>query len=174
MLAVVCGSRYNSRELESHSASERERNTTGKGDSVSDRSNGVSSPSAGELTLESQYDSVSYVLLARALKVSVQTLYEWVKAGRIIQPTYFGNQARWTPSQFFQIQREGTLPAGTYPPVQRPRDKIVLNSATLPPGKTMVAALRDKRNVPTAKPKPQKKCPVKDHRHTHKRKRGER
>lgn len=65
--------------------------------------------------------NVSYVTMAKALGVSVDTLHTWVRAGKIIQPVYFGNRARWTVDQAKRIIAEGTQRAGTYPPTNSPR-----------------------------------------------------
>lgn len=67
--------------------------------------------------------NVSYVTLAARMGVKPDTLERWVRAGKIIQPVWFGNRARWTEAQAARIISEGTQPAGTYPPHNSPRAK---------------------------------------------------
>jgi hypothetical protein len=114
-----------------------------------------------------------YVLLAQLLKVSVVTLYRWVKAGKVIQPTYFGCSARWTGEQIKQILKEGTKPAGTYPPASSPRSAMLLNR---PKTATQSVGSRLKPSKPsnshTRKTKSAKPA-VKDRRSSRSRKRGE-
>ena len=81
---------------------------------------------ASEIVKPSLADTVSYVQLASALLVKVDTLHGWVRQGRIRQPIYFGTQARWTVEAAQQIVREGTSAAGTYPPADSPRAKQLL------------------------------------------------
>lgn len=59
--------------------------------------------------------TVSYVTLAQAVGVKVDTLHGWVRQGKIPSPVYYGKNAGWPEDVARQIIAEGTKPAGTYP-----------------------------------------------------------
>jgi len=81
-------------------------------------------PAAADPTLQrSLAPTVSYVRLAEVIGVKPDTLYGWVRAGRIVSPTYFGSAARWTEEQVQQILAAGTQPPGTYPVAESPHAK---------------------------------------------------
>jgi len=90
------------------------------------------------------YGTFSYEALAAVLRVQVDTLYRWVRAGRVRQPTMFGDRPRWSAAVVRKIIAEGTKPAGTFPPADHNR---VIGSRA-----KGVNAGRTK--TPRAKPKP--------------------
>lgn len=103
----------------------------------------------------SQTSTVSYVTLAQILRVSVDTLQTWVRAGRIVQPVYFGTIARWGADQVARILAEGTQPVGTYTPADSPRARQLRGR---PANATKSLGHITKVNGPTArKPRPAKK-----------------
>jgi hypothetical protein len=101
--------------------------------------------------------TVSYVTLAQILKVTQDTVQRWVKSGKIIQPAWFGDMARWTIEQARQILAEGTQPAGTYPPTNR---RHQADAKAVP--QTITAALghQVKTHGPTGRKKPAAKKPA--------------
>ena len=67
--------------------------------------------------------SFTYRDVAKMCRVTVQTVYTWVKSGRIPSPNYIGYTARFTPEAVWSILHYNA-PAGTYPVTQSPRSLI--------------------------------------------------
>lgn len=67
--------------------------------------------------------SFTYRDIAELCRVTVQTVYTWVKSGRIPSPHYIGYTARFTPEAVWSILNYDA-PAGTYPVTQSPRSLI--------------------------------------------------
>lgn len=65
----------------------------------------------------------TYTDVAALCRVSEITVKRWVKAGRILQPTYIGSTARWTDEQMTEL-RKGPLAPGTYARATSPRAKV--------------------------------------------------
>lgn len=91
----------------------------------------------------------TYIELASALKVSVQTIELWVKRGKIPSPIYIGVSARFTLKHLEQIYA-GVKPAHTYPVSDSPR------AAQSRAGKTAKkqAKLRAARTIAVGRGKP--------------------
>lgn len=70
----------------------------------------------------------TYSDVAQYRRVEKQTVYEWVKTGRIPSPIYEGSTARFTADQFAQICT-GLMPKGTYTPAESPRALVGLLGA---------------------------------------------
>jgi len=65
----------------------------------------------------------TYADLAEQFRVGQQTIYEWVKRGRIPSPVYIGATARFTHEQF-QLILKGPGPAGTFTPAESIRSAV--------------------------------------------------
>ena len=65
----------------------------------------------------------TYREVAAMCRVSLQTLQEWVKRGRVPSPTYIGFSARFTQEQVADIMC-GRKKAGSYPVAPSPRAEI--------------------------------------------------
>jgi len=116
-------------------------------------------PSIEDLELR-QY---TYQEVATLKRVTVQTVMEWVKTGKIPSPVYTGFTARFTTEQLTAILTENN-PAGTYPVTPSPRAEIGKlggsakkprkGKAKNPAQQTMFAKKPMTRTTKSPKPKP--------------------
>jgi hypothetical protein len=87
----------------------------------------------------------TYADIAAMMRVGVQTVFEWVKRGKVPSPNYIGHTARFTAEHVTQIVN-GVQPAGTFTAKRSPRAEI---------GKLGVVAKKKKKKKPgTPKGKP--------------------
>lgn len=100
----------------------------------------------------------TYDDVAGAMRVSRQTVYEWVKTGKIVSPIYNGHSARFTADMLADIMA-GVKPAGSFTPAESPRAAIGLKGwkAKVKKAKKLKSAARAK----TAKTSPAKTSPAK-------------
>ena len=123
------------------------------------------SPAEPQIDLsEKMKPQYTYAEVAALKRVSVQTVQEWVRRGKIPPPVYTGFTARFTTDAVAEIMT-GIKPEGTYEPPPSPRREIgkLGGSSSLPaPGKSRnpSQARKDKQRA-AVKPKPAKKKPAK-------------
>lgn len=81
----------------------------------------------------------TYNDVSRALRVTKQTLMEWVKSGKVSSPKYFGYTARFTAEQMNEMMA-GPKPAGTHQVAESPRSKLQKPTAPVQAPPAMPAA----------------------------------
>ena len=103
-----------------------------------------------------QSASLTYDEVAGLLKVTPQTVMEWVKRGQMESPLYLGSTARFRIASVQEVMHKGLQLPGTHTPALSPRAAV---------GKLGAAAraLKTKRKKPAKKPaakKPAAKKPT--------------
>jgi len=115
-----------------------------------DKSKEVADKATAKAKFEPLY---TYADLAAHFRVGHQTIYEWVKRGRIPSPVYVGATARFTHAQYLMILK-GPGPAGTFVPAESIRSEVGKKGGgnwRLPKGKRKKPTKKPTAKKPTAK-----------------------